>query len=113
MNDTPHTPIPWACDYEDQEHTGIGIADDEMLIALVAPRGGPDELDQANAEFICLACNYHDELVAALAGCQDLIENWMAGPIMKAAGVVWKDEKHHPPALIAARALLAKVKDKP
>ena len=63
MSETKHTPTPWACDYEDQDHTGIGIADDEMLIALVAPKGGPDELDKANAEFICLAVNCHDELV--------------------------------------------------
>ncbi len=108
MNETKHTPIPWTCDYDDQDHTGIGIADDEMMIALVAPKGGPDELDKANAEFIVKAVNCHDELVAA---CENTAASLAICQMPRLDNSVADNDQIIAIALDGLRAALAKVKD--
>ncbi len=75
MSDTKHTPIPWSIKYEGAPE--IWTVDRTKPIADAAwdedyyPDDGlPTQAEvEANAEFICKACNHHDELVGMVECC--------------------------------------------
>lgn len=55
------------------------------------------------------AAQMHDaETMAALAHLVDLVEGWAYGPLFKNAGVEWPDGTCQAPALVKAKALIAK-----
>lgn len=125
MSETQPMPLPWTLCVLDLEGPCEGKkpyrrrALQHQIRALALPStsnivtcwSGGDKVGEANGKFIIRAVNCHDDLVAALASCQDLIERWMNGPVMQNAGITWEDAAKHPTALIHARAILAKVKE--
>ncbi|MDB5490323.1 MAG: hypothetical protein JWO78_172 [Micavibrio sp.] len=64
MADAAHTPTPWA------QFNQYIIPDCEGECSAVARIDvtGVELIDEANAQFIALACNAHDDLVKALEG---------------------------------------------
>ncbi len=122
MSDAKHTATPWAQNVnkydllnriEGPDGTavllpGIFVGSKGELVCTLESEWC-QEIFNADLAFLQLAVNCHDELVGALGRCRDLIESWMDGPVMRNAGVEWKDPEKHPPALIEARAILAKV----
>jgi len=69
-----HTPVPWTVhpQYTDRSVFPIGTTEPDgssIILAEVNSRGGTEENQRANAEFIVRACNSHADLLAALEEC--------------------------------------------
>ena len=79
-----HTKLPWMiCTYPNDPRHGLGIvARNGAVVIADLWHGG---CDTADAAFIMLACNAHDELVAALtfalAHVEELRDAWSRGAI--------------------------------
>ncbi len=116
MNDTKHTPTPYriepfleGADDGGSVDEGFSLMADGMEepIAIIGRatyrhharyRDTSLEIDTANADFICLAVNCHDELVASLKNCiKSLID----------AG------RQHAHSVESARTILAKANEDP
>ena len=73
--EVPHSPLPWHI------ANGVEIRTDErpylgLLYSTVATCCGVSLAEaQANARFIARACNLHEELLAALYLCEEVIGN--------------------------------------
>ncbi len=91
-----HTPVPW------KRHDDVGelIMAEETLVCLCVG-GLPEGVAAANAEFIVLACNAHEDLVKA---CK-LIDDWLELPAFSIYGPAKLTK-----ASAAVRAALAKAR---
>jgi len=67
-----HTDLPWQVKHSDVEDQYLITGPGGCYIALVDDQGEPID-NQANAEFICRACNSHEELVEALTEARDYL----------------------------------------
>ena len=66
MNDAKqHTPTPWAKEYCGKDRIKIFKTSDKRRIATVNVKY--PTMDEANAEFIVMACNSHADLLAEVA----------------------------------------------
>lgn len=70
---TAHTAGPWR--QHDMEHDSIVASGDRKAVALVMGRSRSPEEDTANLEFILLACNSHDSLIAENARAHEEYSN--------------------------------------
>lgn len=61
-----HLPVPWGLYVTGDRDLWIQDANDRVVAVMVGQKHPQGML--ANAEFLCLAANCHDELVAALEG---------------------------------------------
>ncbi len=72
MSDTQHTPTPWRLRHSgknDEVYLEMKLAEGWVTMGVVLSRVTDTHTQVANAEFICLACNAHDDLLAA---CEEL-----------------------------------------
>lgn len=74
MNSESKTPTPWEWAYDaDPMIQCWRIAPGVALFDGTDGTPGGDEIDRANAEFIVLAVNSHDEMLAALRDCAQML----------------------------------------
>jgi hypothetical protein len=106
---TGHTPLPWTVQsndpYGDVYVYGRGRKQGRHKQLVAQVWSGVDrstEVATANADFIVLACNAHDELVAALRGLNETTERYIAAPSIDHMNALTE-------GLRFARAALAKV----
>jgi enoyl-CoA hydratase/carnithine racemase len=69
-----HTATPWHRNIKPAAKYPVIFAGQNTHVAQVVAWGLPDEVVEANLEFIVRACNAHDDLVKALKVARDCIE---------------------------------------
>lgn len=84
MTETKHTPTPWfrICDGTEiraRQNDGYRIvaSTDTVYLSTQADRGPEDD---ANAAFIILACNAHDDLLAQRNALAEAVESFLMTP---------------------------------
>lgn len=81
MSSTKHSKLPWSQDLESVDDGGGSYVDlldarDEEILRLSYGTLLGQKIALADAEFIVRACNSHDDLLAELKGCVEVLE-WM------------------------------------